>query len=213
MHLNFSLFILFFVFISFNSKAESVFEYVDTVKYPYHLWNEVVIAETNTAKDVDYMSDEEKNVIWLTNLARFDGSLFAKTFLKEYLEKNNIEYTDNVKSLFSHLRIINNLTPLKPDRNIYLLAEEHAKKNGRKGKTGHDGFNTRAKNSRHSKFSENCEYGDFRAIDILITLLIDEGVPSLGHRKNILNQVMTHTAVSIQPHTIFKYNCVIEYGG
>ena len=213
MQLRFGILILFFSVIGINTNAQSVFDNVDTLKYPYHLWNEEVIAAANTAKDANYMSEEEKNVIWLTNLARFDGALFAKTFLKDYIETNQLKYSANVKSLFKDLKKLPSIAFLKPDKRIYELAKKHAIWSGKKGKTGHARFNERAKKSGHSKFAENCQYGYLTGIDILINLLIDEGVPSLGHRKNILNQKMFFTAVSIQPHKIYGYNCVIDYAG
>jgi uncharacterized protein YkwD len=159
------------------------------------------------------MTSEERNVIWLSNLARFDGNLFAKTFLKNYINSNEIVSSRYTKSLFSDLKKTSNLPPLLPDHNIFELGKSHAEKSGQKGKIGHQGFSQRANKSRHSKFSENCAYGNSTAIDIVMQLLIDEGVESLGHRKNILNPKTTHTAVSIQPHKTEQFVCVIEYGG
>lgn len=213
MQLKLGIIFLFISFIGLKLSAQSVFDNVDTLKYPYHLWSEEVIEAANTAKNTNYMSEEEKNLIWLSNLARFDGYLFGKTFLKDYIETHQIKYTSNVKSLFKDLSKSHKLPMLKPDKGMYALAKKHAEWSGKKGKTGHQRFNERAKKSGHSKYSENCQYGYFTAIDILIDLLIDDGVPSLGHRKNILNKEMMYTAVSIQPHKVYKYNCVIEYAG
>ncbi len=198
---------------SFFGFSQSVFDNVDTVKYPYHLWNTVVIDACNTAKNADYMSNEEKNIIWLHNLARFDGPLFARTFLKEYVEKNGLKYSPEIKSLFYDLRKIRKLALLRPDKRVYELAKAHAVWSGKKGKEGHKGFNERARKSGHSRFSENAEYGDFMAKDIFFNLLIDAGVSTLGHRKNILDIHAKVIGVSIQPHKKDRYNCVIDYGG
>lgn len=46
-----------------------------------------------------------------------------------------------------------------------------------------------------------------------MNLLIDEGVKTLGHRKNILDPHAKVIGVSIQPHNLYKHICVIDYGG
>jgi len=204
---------LLIVLFSIESSSQSVFENHDTINYPFHLWNDLVIETTNTAKNTSYLTNEEKNIIWLCNLARFDGDLFSKTFLKEYIEKNQIKYTPYVKSLFSDLMKTKNEDLFKPDKRIYGLAKEHAVWSGKKGKTGHKKFQDRAKRSKHSKFAENAQYGYFMANDIVMDLLIDEGIQSLGHRKNILSPLYKYIGVSIQPHKVYKYNCVMDFGG
>lgn len=195
------------------SFSQSVFDNVDTLNYPYHLWNDVVIKSCNTAANEEYMTIEERNIIWLHNLARFDGALFARTFLKEYIENNGVKYSKDVKSLFKDLKKTYKLPLLKPKEHIYELAKGHAIWSGRKGVTGHQKFSERARKSGHSRFSENAEYGDFIAMDIFMNLLIDENVKNNGHRNNILDLHAKVIGVSIQPHKKYKYNCVIDYGG
>ncbi len=214
MNLRYAFLIVFIVFKGFLGISQSVFDNVDTVNYPYHLWNDVVISTCNTASKVDYMTIEEKNIIWLHNLARFDGALFARTFLSEYIKKNSVKYTPYVKSLYNDLKKKAYKLPLlKPSKHIYTLAKDYAVWSGKKGKVGHYKFSYRAKKSGHSRFSENASYGYFIAMDIFFDLLIDEGVKSLGHRNNILDLHAKVIGVSIQPHKIYNYNCVIDYGG
>ena len=204
---------LLLILFALKSASQSVFDNHDTINYPFNLWNDLVIETTNTAKNAAYLTNEEKNIIWLCNLARFDGKLFSKTFLKEYIEKNQVRYTSYVKSLFSDLKKTKELPLYKPDKRIYGLAKEHAVWSGKRGKTGHKRFQDRAKRSKHSKFAENAQYGDFISIDIVMDLLIDEGIQSLGHRKNILSPLYKYIGVSIQPHKVYKYNCVMDFGG
>jgi uncharacterized protein YkwD len=59
---------------------------------------------------------------------------------------------------------------------------------------------------------ENCSYGYDQAIDIVISLLIDEGVPDMGHRKNTLNDQFNSVGVAIRPHKEYRVNCVIDFG-
>ena len=44
-------------------------------------------------------------------------------------------------------------------------------------------------------------------------LLVDDKVPNFGHRKNILNPAFKKVGVSIRPHKVYHYNCVMEFGG
>jgi uncharacterized protein YkwD len=199
---------------TFASYSQSVFDAVDTLNYPYHLWNKEVIEAANTAKESAFLTQQEKDIVWLTNLVRFDGALFAKTFLKEYVDKHQVPEAENLKSLNKELRRINQLPLLMVDRNIVNLASEFALESGIKGSVGHQKFSTRVKKSRHARFAENCHYGqDTSALTVLISLLIDEDVASLGHRKNILDPKMLYIGLAIRPHKIHKYVCVIEYGG
>ncbi len=202
-----------FLFFSTFAVGQSILNNHDTLNYPYHLWNKKVLTSCNTAKEASYLSQEEKNIVWLTNLARFDGALFSRTFLKEYIVKNGIKYTPYVKSLFKDLAKTHNLSLLIPDEKITKLAKGHAVWSGKRGSTGHQKFNSRAKKANNPRFLENAQYGSFQGLDIMMDLLIDEGISSLGHRKNILDPHAKYIGVSIWPHKKYKYNCVIDYAG
>lgn len=45
----------------------------------------------------------------------------------------------------------------------------------------------------------------------MLQLLIDDGVPGRGHRKNILAPGMRYIGTSIQPHARYAYNCVQDF--
>jgi len=46
---------------------------------------------------------------------------------------------------------------------------------------------------------------------VAIQLLIDEGVPSLGHRKACLDKSMEKVGLNIQPHASYDYCCVLDF--
>ena len=54
-------------------------------------WDADVFNRANTAKDVSYLSDDEKSVICLCNLARLNGKLFANTYLRDYVAEKSIK--------------------------------------------------------------------------------------------------------------------------
>ena len=176
------------------------------------LWDEAVVTKANTAINADYLSSEEKKVILYTNLARLDGQHFAETFLNEYLR--NTKSSSYTRSLYKDLQKISNLPPLMPQKDLYLAANGHAVKSGKRGILGHQGFDARFKPlmGDYNAVAENCAYGYDQAVDIVIGLLIDEGIKDLGHRENMLNPIYNSVGVSIEDHKTYKYNCVMDFG-
>jgi hypothetical protein len=47
-------------------------------------------------------------------------------------------------------------------------------------------------------------------LEIVLQLLIDEDVPSLGHRRILLEKYQT-IGVSIQPHSHYGFNAVLDF--
>jgi uncharacterized protein YkwD len=178
-------------------------------------WDPEVIEQANTAKDVEYYSDEEKKVVFFMNLARIDGPLFAETILDTYVKDNDTENNSYLRSLYKDLRKIENLKPLIPEENLTSIAQGHATKSGKTGHVGHKDFEKRFKpfmGNPYSNVGENCSYGFADAIDIVVTLLIDDGVKSLGHRENNLKPEFNSVGVAIREHKGYRYNCVIDFG-
>ena len=181
------------------------------------VWTKEELESANTAKDVDYLTDDEKQVIMLCNLARLNGTKFAKTYLDKWLEgKTRNEY---IKSLYEDLSKISNLPMLKPNEVLYSTAIKHAIDMGETGQQGHNSSDGTSFGKRLMKVygphlvGENCSYGIQDPQDMVIALLIDDGVNSLGHRKNILNEQFNEIGVSIKPHnSIYKYNSVLDFG-
>jgi hypothetical protein len=191
-------------------NSQSIFYDADIVEYPYYKWKVDDIEACNTAKHANYLTEEEKNAIWLINLARLDGALFAETFLSEYIEQNELDHTYYVRSLLMELKRIHFLELLEPKKKITKIAEGHALWSGKNNSTGHQNFDERAKKVKRPNFSECCDYGYNKGLDIVMDLLIDEGVASLGHRKNLLDKNIKYIGISIQPHPEYGYNCVID---
>ncbi|HET6244163.1 MAG: CAP domain-containing protein [Bacteroidetes bacterium] len=178
-------------------------------------WDEIKIEQANTAKEIKYLSHEEKEIVYYTNLARIDGPLFASTFLEEYLKKNNIRSNKWIASLKKDLENSPSLSPLIPQKDLSGIARQHAEKSGKTGRTGHFDFKERTKDvmKKYNGIGENCNYGTANGLLIVILLLIDEGVENLGHRKNMLNSDYQYTGVSIERHKKYGFNGVIVYGG
>ena len=178
-------------------------------------WGPEIVARLHTADNSEYLTEEEKKVVLFMNMARHNGLLFEDTFLKAYLLDNNLESNKYVKSLIRDLKKTKDLQPLQIEEDLTSIAQGHAVKTGNAGRVGHQGFNKRFEplmGNPYNHVGENCSYGYEKAIDIVLTLLIDEGVADVGHRKNILSEEFNSVGVAIRPHKGYRVNCVIDFG-
>lgn len=182
---------------------------------PWSEWEADVVVSLNTASNSEYLNEEEKKVILFMNMARFNGSLFDQTFLQIYIEENQLGKSSYVRSLKRDLNKLSSLPPLMPEEDLTSVAQGHAQKSGEKGTTGHSGFKNRFNplmGNPYNHVGENCSYGYEKAIDIVISLLIDEGIKELGHRHNILSPDFNSIGVAIRPHKTYRVNCVMDFG-
>lgn len=176
-------------------------------------WSDEVLEKANTAVDITYLTAEEKEIIYYTNLVRLDPKLFGKTFIKQYVDSTG-KTSSYIKSLLKTLEKTKPMGALTPSKKLHETAKEHAVEFGKKGATGHGSLK-----KRFAKYqaecgcivAENCYYGKTNALNIVIELLIDEGIANLSHRNNILNKELTSTGLFIAPHKTFTRNCVIDY--
>jgi len=178
------------------------------------IWDSDILEKANTAKNTRYLKEAEKKVIFYTNLARADGKLFAESYLKYYMESTGLKTDSFAISLEKDLKDIRNLPMLYPDMDLYDIARNHAVKSGKSGKQGHQGFEKRFRqiDKTYYSYGENCYYGGNNPLNIVIELMIDKNVSDLGHRQNMLDPGFNSVGVSIMPHKIYGYNCVIDLG-
>jgi len=182
---------------------------------PWDEWDPDVVRELNTANKVNYLNDEEKEVILVMNMARHDGPLFVRTLLANYVEEKQVENSSYLRSLRKDLNNVEGLIPLQPEKDLTAAAQGHAIESGKSGRVGHQDFNKRfdpLMGNPYTHVGENCSYGYETAMDIVISLLIDEGVKDHGHRKNILMVDFNSVGVAIRPHKTYRINCVMDYG-
>ncbi len=97
------------------------------------------------------------------------------------------------------------------------LAAEQAK-SGNTGHTGTDGSSPADRLARYGSWStsyaENIAYGSFATgRDVVIDLLIDDGVPDRGHRRNIFDPTARVVGVACGRHSKFGSVCVIDQAG
>jgi uncharacterized protein YkwD len=178
-------------------------------------WDAEVVRSLHTARNMPWLSEEEQKVILFMNMARHNGSLFAETFVKTYVEENQVEKTSYLRSLYRDLAKVSELKPLFPEEDLTAVANWHALKSGKTGHVGHRNMKKRFEPLRgnpYYEWGENCSYGFDEALTMVITLLIDEDIEGVGHRKNILKESYNSVGVAIRPHKTYRVNCVMDFG-
>jgi hypothetical protein len=196
-------------------------------------WTDAEFRKANTAANASYLSNEEKNIVMYMNLIRLDGEKFYYTFLEDYINNYNakvrkyrnynelrITRTNSYyTSLLKHLRGVKNLQMFYPDDKLTSLSRNHAQDLNRNNLDTHESSNGDKFSKRLSKYfpnkamSENIDFGYSNSLDIVCHLLLDCGVPSLGHRFNLLDQKykLNTVGVSIQPHPSYTWCAVIDF--
>jgi hypothetical protein len=196
-------------------------------------WTDAEFRKANTAANASYLSNEEKNIVMYMNLIRLDGEKFYYTFLEDYINSYNakvrkyrnynelrITRTNSYyTSLLKHLRGVKNLQMFYPDDKLTSLSRNHAQDLNRNNLDTHESSNGDKFSKRLSKYfpnkamSENIDFGYSNSLDIVCHLLLDCGVPSLGHRFNLLDQKykLNTVGVSIQPHPSYTWCAVIDF--
>lgn len=178
-----------------------------------NVWNDAKFSKCNTAVNAAYLSKDEKDVIYILNLIRAYPALFVKTVLKNYPSVSGNGYlAEDTFYFISLVKTLEKMEPVNlliPDKDCFESAKCHAYNSGITGYVGHDRKKNDCKTKKHFH-GECCDYGHSDPLDIVLSLLIDEGIPSLGHRMLCLSS-FAKVGVSIQPHTRYGRNAVLDF--
>lgn len=109
------------------------------------------------------------------------------------------------------------LPPLYPNDHVAQAAQAQAQYQA-DGQIGHAGSNTSTPSERltqlgvrYTSLGENIAYGPTTGQAVVLQLIIDDGVPSRGHRTNIFRPNWTHIGTGCGPHATYRTVCVINY--
>jgi len=162
------------------------------------------LKDTNSAKTTTWMNFKEIKLVYWLNKARLNPKVFCMTYIYPlYLEDKNNVY---IATLMDYMLTMKPLPALFPDKSLYESAICHAKTTGNAGIYGHQRMD-----GCKSKFAgECCSYGLSDPLAVVIQLLVDEHVTSLGHRYICLGNY-TKIGIAFQPHKTFGTNVVLDF--
>ena len=149
-----------------------------------------------------YLSKFQENILYLINenpLKTFEGKLAieeAIIFLKSQKPINELEYNEELS----------------------LAAEDHINDIGKKGLTSHEGSNGKDLPERIEKYiewedliAESLDFGFFNPENIILNLLIDDGVKERYQRENLFNEEFNYCGIACGKHRDLNISCVFIY--
>lgn len=192
----------------------------------------IVIFCPFTARSSEF-SPFERNVLAELNRARTNPQDYAKTveaLLNRFEKKrlrlsggmkiNTKEGPKAVKQAVKALKKTSPLPALRSSEGLSQAANRHVIDQGPSGKTGHSGTKGQTLTQRvapfgtwQKKLGENISYGMPTATDVIVQLLVDDGVKGRGHRKNILDPGYATVGVACGPHKRYRTMCVTDFAG
>ncbi|MES2443467.1 MAG: CAP domain-containing protein [Pseudomonadota bacterium] len=111
------------------------------------------------------------------------------------------------------------LPPLSEGEVLALAARDHAAMQGRDGGTGHvspDGASPGERVRRRGGdiyVGESISYGFDGADDVVMQLIVDDGVPGRGHRKSLFARDYRYAGVGCGEHRTYRFMCVVDLSG
>lgn len=130
------------------------------------------------------------------------------------------EGTKAVEEAIAFLKKQKPITGLEYSDLLGKAAQDHANDIGPKGSTSHDGSDGSKSSTRIERYlqwdltcAENIDFGGYTGKDVVLSLLIDDGVSSRGHRKNMLNTEVKFLGVGAGPHKQYGTCIVLDYVG
>jgi uncharacterized protein YkwD len=168
------------------------------------------------------------------NLVRKDPRSYAE-YLRKFLRqfrgnsyllpgtKTMVQTSEGVKGVDEAIRFLLRQRPLPPlewSPGLAAASAELAEEEGESGAVGHQGKSSggpRERIERHGQWQgtmgENIFYGPGDARQVVMNLIIDDGVPGRGHRTNIFLPKFRRAGVACAPHPIFETVCVVDFAG
>jgi uncharacterized protein YkwD len=148
-------------------------------------------------------------------LPRFEGKVLARPG-RPHLRTE--EGPAAVRKAIAALRSRRRAPSLRWSKGLAAAAADHVRDQGPIGGLEHRGTDQSSpggRANRHGRWvrgvAENIAYGENPAREVVIQLLVDDGVTDRGHRENLLNPGWGAAGVACGPHRRYRQMCVMDY--
>lgn len=194
------------------------------------LWVFLAMASAAIALDQSL----SRQVLAEINLARTQPRAYAG-FVREFRSHfrgktyglpdstTRVQTNEGVKAVDEAIKVLSRVKPVLPftwSSGLASAAAELAEEQGRSGDIGHNGNKSggmRERIEHHGEWmgriGENIGYGPQDPRSMVMQLIIDDGVPDRGHRKNTFSEAFTTAGVACGSHTRYGIVCVIDFAG
>jgi uncharacterized protein YkwD len=183
-------------------------------------------------KSTDADSTSSRAVIRELNLARQNPALYA-TFVEELRGRMNgnvmilpgrtkIRTKEGTRALGEAIRFLRSAQPQAPlslSPGMSRAAADHCadQASGGFGHAGRDSSHADGRIARYGTFGgcwgENISYGKATARDVVLALVIDDGLPARKHRNNIFNSNFNFAGAAFGRHARFGTVCSMDFAG
>jgi uncharacterized protein YkwD len=177
-------------------------------------------------------STSGRAVIREMNLARQNPALYA-TYLQELRSRmsgnqlvlpgqTRIRTKEGTAAIDEAIRFLQSAQPLAPltfSAGMSRAAADHCadQANGGFGHEGRDRSHAGQRIARYGtavgSWGENLSYGKSSARDVVLALIIDDGLPGRKHRQNIFNPNYNVAGAAFGPHARFRTVCSMDFAG
>jgi uncharacterized protein YkwD len=147
-------------------------------------------------------------------LKYFEGKLFR---LPNAVPLVTNEGSSAVREAIKILRSTPPLPLLKHSPGLTKAAQDHVRDQGPRGLTNHRGTDGSSPSERASRYAtakayvaEVISFGPSQPRDVIVDLLIDDGVPDRGHRKILLDGSYRYAGSACGPHRTYGTMCVVD---
>ncbi|OMJ83727.1 hypothetical protein SteCoe_15269 [Stentor coeruleus] len=172
---------------------------------------EAVIAEINLCRSNPGKYSDKLSA----TLKFYNGNVFEKPGATPIETE---EGPENVQECIQQLKSTSSLPTMKWSDALASAAQVHIDDIGPKGAMGHTGTDGSDPGERIERFGqwegtigENIDYGNTTAEDIVVSLLIDDGVTTRGHRTNILKAEHLFSGCAYGDHSDMEHVCVVVF--
>ncbi|MDM7914222.1 MAG: CAP domain-containing protein, partial [Candidatus Eisenbacteria bacterium] len=169
---------------------------------------EVNFARTRPADYADLVEQWERY---------FDGDVLRRP---GHLPVVTREGAAAVRGAVRFLREVHPVSPVRLSEGMSWAAVDHVLDQGPRAAVGHegsDGSQSWDRMERYGEWSgsagEDIWYGRGNPRDVVIALIVDDGVPARGHRQNLFDPDFRVIGVGCGTHAYYDSMCVLTFAG